>query len=134
MEEKASRFSQVRKEKEISDVVSRLVGQFYERTLVNLVLAVLFGRQSFHDFLQRFDVFLRCLETRQVQFRKELRQSRILDISRCLQRNTLSECRTTLRKALVMTSFSQISWKIRYFQLVLQLALVGLLFFQCLHL
>lgn len=83
MEEKASRFSQVGKEKEISDVVSRLVGQFCERTLVNLVLAVLFGRQPFHDFLQRFDVFLGCLETRQVQFREELWQSRMLDISRC---------------------------------------------------
>lgn len=105
MEEKASRFSQVGKEKKISDVVSRLVGQLYERTLVNLVLAVLFGRQPFHDFLQRFDVFLGCLETRQVQFREELWQSRVLDISRCLQRNTLSECRTTPRKALAMTSF-----------------------------
>lgn len=116
MEEKASRFSQVGKEKEISDVVSRLVGQFCERTLVNLVLAVLFGRQPFHDFLQRFDVFLGCLETRQVQFREELWQSRMLDISRCLQRNTLSECRTTSRKALARWQVSaSLSEKVRYF-------------------
>lgn len=107
MERKKKRIALVRseKEKEISDVVSRLVGQFCERTLVNLVLAVLFGRQSFHDFLQRFDVFLGCLETRQVQFREELWQSRMLDISRCLQRNTFLECGTTSRKALAIACF-----------------------------
>ena len=70
-----------------------------------MVLAVLFGRQPFYDFLQCFDVFFGCLKTRQVQFREELWQSRMLDISRCLQRNTLSECRTTSRKALATTSF-----------------------------